>query len=1147
MDVQSRTIEIKIRYDNIRSDNISKYTDLRLFLDGYKNVLLEQLEKILISHSYLKFNLAVSFDEKLVKTENYLLAYTKQITSKLDYAFQNLCVRIKDEWNCQPYDIHHIECTIFKLFNSPYGGKISPNDNSVPPFLRFKNTRCLLSVSLSKLHANLCFEYAVAAAIKKVPFNKNPNRPSHYHDVIKRFVKDSYCPSMPVHMYSLFESSNEINLNVYKIDCNKKGLVKLYLSNNKCYKTTVNLLLYNKHYYTIRSMPNLLKMIKTKFSIPSTEYTNKFFNKRKLFTCNKCLQTLTSLKAFNNHSRICLKYDTRYGMPKKGSCIEFSSYRSLFTLPFVYYWDTESFISNYDRILSENIIQQGRHIPFSIGVLRICADNDNFSKKIKVLHGDDVISQFLDYLEKEQKEVETILKETNFPINFSNSQLEIFQKAISCHCCHKLFSSTVKKVADHNHLIEKHNFRFALCDKCNLTYGANRDYNLTLFCHNLNYDIKFILEKLDGEKKVEILARNTQNFLSVKIGQFLFLDTMNFLDGSLARNVENVRKDSMNNFFQTKKICPDMNKLNLLLKKQVYPYDYAKKLTDYYIPSLPPIDKFFNTLTQEHISKEDYEHAENIYRIFNCKTFLDYTLVYLMTDVYLLCDCFELFRKNTMIDSGLDAAKFVTKHSLNFQEYLLYSGEKIPLITDRKMLQFIQKGIRGGFSVINTKLSLANNEFCGELYDSSKPKSYMLYLDANNLYSKALSYKLAFSDYEWLSQEEMNKIDFETLSPEDDIGYIVEVDLSYPDKIHDETADFPFCLEKMNIKEEMLSSYSQNLKNKLGVKHSVGQKLVGTLYDKKNYIIHSRLLSFFLNNGMKLTKIHRGVKFYQKEWLKDYMDKNTKMRQKADSKITRDFYKLKNNSIYGKLLQSDKGKIRVKVVSNIQGFDKQIALPNFKSYIQINENITLVVLEKKTKLTRPLPAAVCCLDLSKLVMYQFHKITRTYLPNSKILFSDTDSFLLYVETENVYKDLKSFTQYLDTSNYHPDHELYSNSDKLKPGLFKDEFPINNLTNPELPIIFVGLKPKMYMLFTNYNQHYVKSKGVGGNKAKTYKLSDFVNCLLKGECQKDRIVSIRSRDAQIFTEQSIKITLNPFDDKRYFINAIFSIPYGYFGL
>ena len=217
--------------------------------------------------------------------------------------------------------------------------------------------------------ANLCFEYAVAAAIKKVPFNKHPNRPYHYHDVIKRFVKDSYCPSMPVHMFSLFESSNEINLNVYKIDCNKKGLVKLYLSNNKCYKTTVNLLLYNKHYYTIRSMPNLLKMIKTKFSIPSTEYTKKFFNKHKLFTCNKCLQTLTSLKAFNNHS-IALNAEQAELVQQAlmGDCVECLreiKYSDVYLIPFV--TEPEEVVCCQEQLgftrmlLSETMVRRGQY------------------------------------------------------------------------------------------------------------------------------------------------------------------------------------------------------------------------------------------------------------------------------------------------------------------------------------------------------------------------------------------------------------------------------------------------------------------------------------------------------------------------------------------------------------------------------------------------------------------------------------------------------------------------------------------------------------------------------------------------------------------------------------------------------------------
>ena len=261
----------------------------------------------------------------------------------------------------------------------------------------------------------------------------------------------------------------------------------------------------------------------------------------------------------------------------------------------------------------------------------------------------------------------------------------------------------------------------------------------------------------------------------------------------------------------------------------------------------------------------------------------------------------------------------------------------------------------------------------------------------------------------------------------------------------------------------------------------------------------------------------------------------------------RDFYKLKNNSIYGKLLQSDKQKLLVKVVSSIKEFDKQVAKPNFKSFRQLNNKVVLIFLEKISKLTRPLPAALCCLDFAKLIMYEFHKITRSHLKNSRILFSDTDSFLLYVETEDVYADLLPIAKYLDTSNYDEKHILYSDRDRLVPGLFKDEFPIKNITSPEVPMVFVGLKPKMYMIYTNHELYYVKSKGVGGGKSKRYKLQDFTDALMKGTSQKERITSIRPRDTQIFTEQSIRMTLNPFDDKRYFINPIFSLPYGYYGL
>ena len=1143
---------LSARLVEISFQNDKKFNNITSFLEEYRTALCSHIGSVLSIHSYLKFKLFISVKvsssqvRKLITSNPYLLIYKQQILEGIEKSYHEIYKKFAAKSKTYFDNIYYVKCEIYKIHNSPVGGMVKCK-SSMPSLFKFTKS-CILNIELPQTLQEMCFIYSVGASIKQVPLCEKPSRPHHYYDIVETFDKNSYCKLMPIHRFSHFENANRLNLNVFSINFEKKRLEKVFISDNSYYERFANLLLYNEHYYAIRNMANLIKLIKTRLGKKTDDYASrKVLNRNKLSTCMRCFQTVRNRKAAKRHSLYCLNKDSRFEMPDKDEFIEFSTHRALFMKPFIHYFDFEAMIQQCDVMHSENILQEGKHVPVSVGILRICADNDKFSKKIKLLHGNDVISQFWEYLKEEQKEVESIIHETNFPIHFSKTQLEKYQKAERCYSCYQEFSSNIKKVADHNHFKEKHNFRYALCDKCNLTYGANTDVNLTLLCHNLNYDIKFLLERIECKDKVEILARNSQNYLSVKIGTFLFLDTMNFLSGSLAQNIETVRRDSIDHFVQTKKLCPDIDKLNLLLKKQVYPYDYAKTLDDYCIPNLPPKVKFFNRLTQTNISDEEYEHAEHVYKIFNCQTFLDYHLVYLSSDVYLLSDCFELFRKNTMNNSGLDAAKFVTKHSLNFQEYLLLSREKIPLITDREILDFIQKGIKGGFSVINQKLAIANNPLCPQFYNPSKPKSYMLYLDANNLYSKALSFKLAFSEYRWLSQDEINKLDFKMLPSEGDIGYIVEADLIYPSDIHEQTADFPFCLERMHITDEMLSKYSLDLKNKLGLFDTRSKKLVGTMYDKKNYIIHSRLLSYFLNNGMKVTKIHKALAFYQKTWLKDYMDKNTKLRQQADSKIMRDFYKLKNNSLYGKLLQSDKNKIHVKVVTNVKDFDKQVSKPNFKSYHKLTDNVFLIVLEKKSKLTRPLPGALCCLDFAKLIMYQFHALTRECLPNSRILFSDTDSFLLYAETENIYSDLSSIKQYLDTSNYNEKHSLFSSSERLIPGLFKDEFPIKDLTFPEIPMIFVGLKPKMYMIYTNHSSYYTKSKGVGSNRSNKYKLQDFIDALINGAKRKERIISIRTRDAQIFTEQSIRTTLNSFDDKRYFINQVFSLPFGYFGL
>ena len=165
-------------------------------------------------------------------------------------------------------------------------------------------------------------------------------------------------------------------------------------------------------------------------------------------------------------------------------------------------------------------------------------------------------------------------------------------------------------------------------------------------------------------------------------------------------------------------------------------------------------------------------------------------------------------------------------------------------------------------------------------YDKNKESSYLMYLDPNNLYGEGMSQNLPVDGFKWMTDISVLNDEFIRNYDEDsNKGYILEVDVKYPKKLHDLYSDFPFLLERMEI-------------NKCN-------KLVCTLYDKKNYVVHIRTLKQALNHGLILKKVHKAIAFNQKAWLKPYTDMDTKLRKKAKNDFEKDF-KLMNNSVFGK-------------------------------------------------------------------------------------------------------------------------------------------------------------------------------------------------------------------------------------------------------
>lgn len=169
-------------------------------------------------------------------------------------------------------------------------------------------------------------------------------------------------------------------------------------------------------------------------------------------------------------------------------------------------------------------------------------------------------------------------------------------------------------------------------------------------------------------------------------------------------------------------------------------------------------------------------------------------------------------------------------------------------------------------------------------------------------------------------------------TPDDEeLGYILEVDLEYPPELHDLHNDYPLAPEKMQITPEMLSPYSQQLAKDLEYSPGKVEKLIPNLWNKTKYILHYRKLKFYLEQGMTLTKIYRGLMFIEKPWLKPYIDLNTRMRPETNTKFEKNFFKLMNDSVFGKTMEDIGKRVNVKLMSEKADFKKWTARGAYKN------------------------------------------------------------------------------------------------------------------------------------------------------------------------------------------------------------------------
>jgi len=282
------------------------------------------------------------------------------------------------------------------------------------------------------------------------------------------------------------------------------------------------------------------------------------------------------------------------------------------------------------------------------------------------------------------------------------------------------------------------------------------------------------------------------------------------------------------------------------------------------------------------------------------------------------------------------------------------------------------------------------------------------------------------------------------------------------------------------------------------------------------------------------------LRFKQSRWMADYIDVNTQRRKNASTDCEKDSAKLFNNAVYGKSMEDLVNRINLKLVSDEEACKKETAKTNFKQFNIFQPNLTAVTLGK-TKITwnKPTFVGAAVLELSKLVMFNFYyNIMKTrYGEQVHLLYSDTDSALLAVETPDIYKDIKEMSQHFDLSNYPTDHDMYSKVNELVVLKLKDEL------KGKVMFEYIGLKPKMYSMQCE-GEVKQSCKGVNSGVKKGLLHEIYYMVLEKQTSIRKEMTILRSRELGLFTERVNKTCLSCFDDKRY-ITGYTSVPYGHY--
>lgn len=1085
-----RGVVLQTQYENEVDTN-----NLDTFFTKIQNHVINDIKD---SNVKINFNLAIELfkpgsDEKLnffINTNTHSLL---KEDSRIDF-YVNSCIEIKNKIETQEIKgsgwsfLRPINLTMSQNKYSLFKGR---SFLELPKWIADK--KAIINV---KNDDEKCFKWALLSALYSV--DKDPQRLYHYKKYSNELDFNGIDFPVEITKIPKIEKMNNLAINVFTND--EKQIIPLYLSKQKEIpenKIIDLFLIKNKdksHYCWIKNINRFLN--------------NELSQNRAKFICRSCFVHFEVKEKYENHVEECSKNKPIIFQKPKKDYIQFEHIERSQKIPYVIYADFESIIKKFEMPANnpnmswtENI---GKHIASTF--CAVVVDLNEEIIDIEVYRGHNAGEKFNEY----------IIKMCDYLINLGDKKIKPltqkqqkeFDKSMKCSHCFKEFTKENPKVRDHDHFTGE--FRQVLCNNCNLKNKKNTF--IPVYFHNLKgYDSHLILESINQKiidySNITIIPNNSAKYISFSYKkprkddskmtyEIRFLDTFGFMASSLDALSNNLTDEQ---FKISKQFYKNDEHFNLMKRKGAYPYSYMDSFKRYEETQLPTKDLFYNQLKDKNISDEDYDYALRIWEDFELKNLGEYTDIYVVNDVLMLVDVFETFRETCLKHYKLDPCWYYTAPGLAWDAMLKITKAKLQTIQNYDMYLFIEKGIRGGMVNAIKRYAKANNHYL-EDYDSTKNSNYLMYLDANNLYGYGMIEKLPFDSLKFVDEKIENYDQLQNFIKKLNglgKGAILEVDLEYPNELHDLHNDFPFCPQNSKINNQTTS------------------KLMNMLFDKEKYVIHYKNLLQVLDHGLKLKKVHRILTFKEKNWMQKYIMLNTDLRKDAKNDFEKDFFKLMNNSVFGKTMENIRNRVDIRLTCDEKKALKLIKKPNFKNSIIINENLLSIEMTKtKLEFNKPIYVGFSILDLSKYLMYEFHYdiMLAKYGDKLSLCYQDTDSKIYDIETDDFYEDVKNdleFKKYFDFSDYPKDHPLYDETNKKIIGKFKDEL------NGKIMEEFVGLKPKQYA-FKVDGEEKKKSKGVKKSVTKTLKLDDFKKCLFENKVVRKEQNMIRSKIHQIYT-------------------------------